>query len=321
MKILISLLACLTLLSACAIKFDDPRDEDKFASRITERTDDKAVYMKRAFLGLKMLEPGSRRKVIEYWNEQDSPWKLNGPSDSAVASAAGDALSGTVNSGLGAALSLGFALFGSDGSSKFTAGLYLPEEVNGEKLDTIEKASIFSTKLMQDSVQKVYKISGYTGKCIYRCNTFNETHLFTRNTDPVDGDFIYLPQSFAISFISYRLESAETTADTASRALGFPVKYKSPDNYNRFNIIDNFERHNSGKIKDNGVTEMNKMLRPLGSRDIERTKFGRHILRTLFSNPYMYQGSQDRDYLAYNGELFTTFGNSIPSAFNRKILD
>ena len=119
----------------------------------------------------------------------------------------------------------------------------------------------------------------------------------------------------------YSLEDAKDTAGLDSRALGFPVKWKLRRDATMIHIIDNFERTNAGSIKTNGITKPNLMLRPLGSREIEDTKFGRHLLRVLFSNRYMYQGSQENGYLAYDNDVFRSFTNSAPSAFNAKMLD
>ena len=178
-----------------------------------------------------------------------------------------------------------------DGSVDYIGQAFLPESLNGETLDTPEKAQQVLVTFTQKQIETIAADNDWEFQCVYGCDTWNQ--IFTLiPKKPLSEMYIYRPESIIVKTIITLPEAVEPQ-DPISAMVGFPVKWKTKQG--NYYIVDFF----SEPIFDE---DMKMMLHehkeyphtyPGVKRDLASTRIGRELKSQFHSTPCTLHGNQD----------------------------
>tara|TARA_Y100001970_G_scaffold152213_1_gene186411 strand:+ start:12405 stop:13394 length:990 start_codon:yes stop_codon:yes gene_type:complete len=313
------------LLGACASMSDDPMKRAAFADKTTVTLESKLENAKLAWIARELLEPDARREAAKLIADADIdvPWGKN--EYSTLSSMATDAFVGEVGSSMGAHVGGAVMLAGlltGDGSIPNDSGVYLPPILDGIELDTAMKAQTVYATTLREKINAAAEQYGYTAICLHGCeqNSINTAyHLIQKPS--VTPQFDHQPEEMGISFFIGELEESTEEVVIDSKATGLPVKWVSKENNSALLLINRIdEKGEDGKpilYKADRTDGDFRLVK--GHLWLQRTPFGRALMRDILNNPYHYVGGDFMRMLAYDGELYEFFTNGNINVFDERI--
>ena len=318
----------LSLLFGCA---SSPQFRDNSAFDRVPLTDDEEI-VRVSYLARYMIEEDERAELIQKVRQSKSykNWKRSDGVTSLMA--ASDLTNSTDSSLLGNKLATGIAVGGFiwdsmiDGSMDRVSQAYLPEVLDGEVLDTAEKAHQALVGMLQTTMQEAADSFGWQLECVHGCNSANQVYL-VRNVSETLGDYFFKPNNVCMQTEFTPLKPIGELS-LLNSLLDFKVRWATADgNTFVFNAITECRLDSEGKLElGSYMKKGNKIYYPEGtqnSRFFLESQLGRYFYKKLFSNPYWTYGNQDTypNVFFYDGKAYTFTLNSRALMITKELVN
>lgn len=332
-----ALMVGLSLNAGCGVIIKDPIYHSVTRSTKKEKLNNELRSYQVSWLAQALLKPETRgavaRNLVE--NAPDiaaaGGFSLADAADVSIAAQmVTDLAVGQLGSGLGGSVGntlflggVALSMLAGDGSLKVTSVVLLPEELNGEVLDSAELAKAAAQQLIVERYATAATKFGYSFTCEYACTAFPSAYRMQRQLEADTSAFLYAADDVAFYFADFEVIAPEQTQAVDSLAAGFNVAWRSHFNNDaRIDMLQNPLIDEQGNIE----IEMNdKKIAGwtfYGDKRFFQTDFGRDFLREVYKTPYMLYGTAN-DYprvAYYDGEVYQYILNGIPDAFDRVVL-
>lgn len=318
----------LSLLFGCA---SSPQFRDNRAFDRVPLTDDEEI-VRVSYLARYMIEEDERAELIQKVRQSESykGWKR---SDSVTGlMAASDLTNSTDSSLLGNKLATGIAVGGFiwdsmiDGSMDRVSQAFLPEVLDGEVLDTAEKAHQALVDMLQTTMQEAADSFGWQLECIHGCSSANQVYL-VRNVSETLGDYPFKPANVCIQTDFTTLKPVNEL-NLINSLLDFKVHWATEvGNTFVLNAITECKLDSKGKLElGSFMSKDDKIYYPEGtqnSRSFLKSRLGRDFYKKLFSNPYWTYGNQDTypNAFFYDGKAYTFTLNSNALLIKKELIN
>lgn len=326
-----------SLLVGCSIYGDDPLYDSFSRKGERERFKDDVRSYQIGWLGQALLKPQTRGFVARQLAENAPEISAAGgftATDAADLSIAAqmftDVAVGQLGSGLGGNVGSAFfvgglalSMLAGDGSLKTTSVVLLPEELDGEVLDTPERAKAAAHRLMAERYALAAAQFGYSFECEYSCDALPSLFRMQRQAEADTSSFIYAADDVAVYFADFEIVASDETQAIDSLATGFNVAWRSHFNNDAaINMVLNPRLDEQGKVEIEANDKMVAGWVFYGDRRFFRTDFGKVFLREVYKTPYMFYGTaQSHPKVAYyDGVVYQYVLNDSATAFNRVVL-
>ncbi|CAM5276826.1 hypothetical protein [Alishewanella longhuensis] len=317
----------------CSAILQDPIYDSVMRSVKSENLKDDVKSYQIGWLGQALLEPQARNQVAKKLVEnapQISTVGMSAVDASLAAQMTTDLAVGQLGSGMGDAVGAAFfvggmalSLLAGDGSLNTTSVVLLPAEMDGEALDSAEKAKAAAERLMVKSYQLAANKFGYSLQCEYSCERFPSVYRMQRQSEADTSAFIYAAEDVAIYFEDFEIIAPEQTQIIDSMATGFNVAWRS--NFNNdaaIYLMQNPKLDENGKVLITPNDKAPAGWAIIGDNRFFKTDFGQSMLREVYANPYMIFGAANNHpkVAYYDGVVYRYISNSRPNAFDKIVL-
>ncbi len=288
--------------------------------------ENKIENAKRAWLGRELISADTRKRAIEpiFEIEDSDDIPERDVTARRAASFAGDVLSGTSNSNLGGALSMGAALLGTfledDGSVEVSSGMFLPATYEGVDLNTQDLANKTAIRIINERLNTLSKASDlYEYRCLIGCevDSFESYVLMKRKINTNETEYAVPEMNvLSIKFSGFLPSTDVNIIDNL--ATESDVKWFTGKG--GFLTLGLTEVFNPEEIDFYTISknEANKILQPGRIQFTENSHIGRKILRHIYSDKMVFKGDADKKYFAHDGEVYYFFSNGISQPFSQK---
>lgn len=320
--------ASLSLLFGCA---NSPQMRDNSAFERVPLTDDEEI-VRVSYLARYMIEEDERAELVQKLRQSES-YKSWQRSDSVTGlMAASDLTNNTDSSLLGNKLATGIAVGGFiwdsmiDGSMDRVSQAFLPEVLDGDVLDTAEKAHQALVDMLQTTMKEAADSFGWQLECVHGCNGANQVYL-VRNVSETLGDYPFKPTNVCMQTHFTTLKPVKEL-NLINSVLDFKAGWATADgNTFVFNAATECKLDSEGKLELGSVMSKGKeVYYPEGtpnSLHLLGSRLGRDFYKKLFSNPYWTYGNQKiyPKVFFYNGKAYSFILNSNALLIKKELIN
>lgn len=221
-----------------------------------------------------------------------------------------DGYVGSIGSSAGIAADLAVSLIGFVGNrpQRYAGQIWLPEDFNGQLLQTEEATEAMFT-FVEQKITSVATDFGYEVMCLAGCNTKNQLFQLTRINYEVDRGYVCLPDTFTFSTNLGRVVPVEDNYPL-KWLVGQDIAWKTPP---AFTFVQ--EIRVNADVDERGIPkvyENNDVLWLKGGENLLITTFGRDFMLAFHSTPYTTYGGRwmHPNLFFYNGEIYSFYESS-----------
>jgi hypothetical protein len=307
----------LLALAGCTAIIDDPWYTDTIANPDRIKLENETEKLKINYLARYLMEGDDRDELTAEVSQSEIVQRWGALEYSTASSMATDAVVGDLGSPLGrdiggtvlvAGMVLG-EIF--DGSMDNVSQAWLPEEIDGQTLDTAEAANDFLVKHTYQKAKALAEKLAWSFECVFNCDGMNQIFLISRpKTDNTQRQYIYVPEHIVVVTNIVPVEPVKPD-DPISALLNLPVKWRTPvgDSY-RFHLYADpiFNDDGSMKVLTNEETGISY---PAVNRRVITTHLGRDILRFVHDTELTLMGTADTHpkLIFHNGKIYSYITN------------
>lgn len=306
----IFLIICIVFLSGCA---SDPYFNDFVNNPERVELNSQDQSMRISYLSRYLLESDDRAKLESEISNSEYVKSWGAGEYSTLTSMATDIHLGQIGSSSGKALGnsvfIGGVVLGEifDGQYDQVGQIFLPKDVDGTQLETLEQAEAFVSEMLSKKIKVFAENNGYQVSCILECESLNQIFGLSSEQNTRIG-YHYWPADIAIStYVKGLKEAPENHARDAM--LGFNAKWQS--DYGESLLIYTYGDFYRGDSKEVKIRDRGYKFVGFG-KDLNEVKVGRDIRKAIFDNPYMLLGDSDvyPSQIFYDGEIYGFIGTS-----------
>jgi hypothetical protein len=249
-----------------------------------------------SYLAKELVSKERQQITIQYFSESEKV-KYWGESDDVIsAMMIGDILEGSYGSStgdrLGAAVFLA-SLLGPDGSRNWLDRVFLPQEIDGIKLESEADALKWVFLTVDSKIKKIVSENGWSMSCIKNCGENNGIYEISLKFFPKNS--LYKPEKiYVFAYIRGSLKRASKNL-LRDAALGFPVVWEdSDDAFFLLRLVSEPELTEDGKPVLEYVNSEKSYLNGgqyvKAGKNAEISQIGQMILQSIYNSPNFVKG-------------------------------